>query len=75
MSEQLELEDAALPLHPPAASLPPVDSKCLLDLLGLDGAAVEESALLKRMNQIVGAVLCGVSRGLLMGLVYNSVRL
>lgn len=69
------MEDAALPLHPPAASLPPVDSKCLLDLLGLDGAAVEESALLKRMNQIVGAVLCGVSRGLLMGLVYNSVRL
>lgn len=71
MSEQHELEDAAL--HPPAASLPG-DSKCLLDLLGLDGAAVEESARLKRMNQIVGAVLSGVSRGLLMGLVYNSVR-
>lgn len=44
-----------------------------MDLLGLDGAAVEESALLKRMNQTVGAELSGVSRGLLMGLVYNFV--
>lgn len=66
------LEEAAL--HPPAASLPPGDSKCLLDLLGRDGAAVEESALLKKMNQIVGAVLFRVGRGLLMGLVYSSVR-
>lgn len=46
----------------------------VLDLLGLDGAAVEESALSKRMNQIVGAGLRGASPGLLMGLVYNSIR-
>lgn len=29
----------------------------LQELLGLDGAAVEESSLVKRMNQRVGAVL------------------
>lgn len=61
-------------LHPLAASLPQGESKCLLDLLGPDGAAVEESALLKKMNQIVGAMLFRVGRGLLMGLVYNSIR-
>lgn len=72
LSEQHDLEEAAL--HPPAASLPQGDSKCLLDLLGHDGAAVEESALLKKMNQIVGAMLFRVGRGLLMGLVYNSIR-
>lgn len=53
MSEQHELEDAAL--------RPPGDSKCLLDLLGLDGAAVEESALLRRMNQIAGAGSAGLT--------------
>lgn len=44
-----------------------------MDLLGLDRAAVEESALLKRMNQMVGDVRCRVSRGLWMGLVYSLV--
>lgn len=45
----------------------------VVDLLGFDRAAVEESALLKRMNQMVGDVRCRVSRGLWMGLVYSLV--
>lgn len=40
-------------------------------LLEFDGAAAEDSALSERMNQMAGAVLGGVSRGLSMGLVYK----